>query len=92
MKSQDNEFYIGWQPGAPKGFAKHTRKIVILLFILVIAAGTGISLSQKKFSTGNFEFGTLTTLQGVYFNQPVPCLKVINGKDIWGKVSYISIP
>lgn len=89
---EDHEFYIGWQPNAPTGLAKHSKKIVILLFSLVIIAGIGLSLSQKKFGTGNFEFGMLTTLKGVYFSQPVPRLKVINGKDIWGTPSYITIP
>lgn len=91
-EQNDNEFYIGWQPTAPNGFAKHTQKIVMLLFIAVIIAGIALALSQKKFRSGNFEFGTLTTVKGIYFNQPVPCLKVINGKDNWGNVSYITVP
>ena len=88
----NNEFYIGWLPKAPQGFAKHIRKVLLILVPLVVIIGIILALLQKKFDTGNFEFGTLTEVKGIYFNKPIPIIKVINGKDIWGNVSYISIP
>jgi hypothetical protein len=51
--------------------------------------GVLLALSQKKFGTGNFEFGTLTEVKGIYSRTPVPNLKVLNGKDIWGKLEII---
>ena len=57
----------------------------------MILVGFTLALLQKKFDTGNFEFGTLTEVKGIYFNKPVPVLKVVNGKDIWGNASYITI-
>jgi hypothetical protein len=86
------EFFIGWMPKAPAGFASHVRKSLLVLVIIVTASGVLLSLLQKKFATGNFEFGKLTEVKGIYFNTPVPCLKVINGKDIFGNGSYITIP
>lgn len=92
-KINDNqEFYIGWMPQAPQSFAKHIKKVIIALIGGVMAVGVIVSLSQKKFATGNFEFGRLTSVTGVYFNQPVPCIKAINGKDVFGQNSYITIP
>ena len=87
----NKEFYIGWLPNAPAGFAKHIKKFLLILLPLVILVGFTLALLQKKFDTGNFEFGTLTEVKGIYFNKPVPVLKVVNGKDIWGNASYITI-
>lgn len=90
--NDSKEFYIGWMPQAPHSFSKHIKKVIIALAVIVIAVGVIVSLSQKKFGTGNFEFGRITPITGFYFNQPVPCIKAINGKDIFGRVSYITIP
>src|SRR5258705_13803201 len=84
----NNEFYIGWMPNAPGKFARHSKKVILFLFLLAIAIGGMLALSQKKFDTGNFEFGTLTEVKGIYSNAPVPNLKIVNGKDIWGNYSY----
>lgn len=86
----NTEFYIGWMPKAPGKFAKHVKKVVLILFLLAIAIGIVLALSQKKFDTGNFEFGTLTEVKGMYSNTPVPNLKIMNGRDIWGNYSYIT--
>ena len=89
---KNNEFYIGWMANAPESFAKFVKRYLFVLLPIVVALSALIALSQKKFATGNFEFGQLTEVKGVYFNSPVPCIKVINGKDIWGNVSYMTIP
>jgi hypothetical protein len=87
-----NEFYIGWMPKAPDSFRSFVKKYLLILLPIVAALATVIALSQKKFDTGNFEFGKLTEIKGIYFKNPVPNLKVINGKDIWGNYSYITVP
>lgn len=90
MKS--DEFYIGWMAKAPAGFSRFVKKYLFAILPAVIIIGALLALSQKKFGTANFEFGQLTTIKGIYFNEPVPRIKVINGKDIWGNPSYITIP
>lgn len=89
---KNSEFYIGWMPKAPKGFAKHVQKVLLLLFLLALIIGLLLASFQKKFSTAGFEFGKLTEVKGIYSNTPVPMLKVLNGKDIWGNSSYTTIP
>lgn len=79
-------------PKAPASFAKQVRKVLFILFPLALIIGLLLASFQKKFSTSNFEFGKSTEIKGIYFNTPVPMLKVINGKDIWGNASYLTIP
>jgi hypothetical protein len=90
MKS--DEFYIGWMDDAPRSFTGTVKKYVVVLVPIVIILGLSLALSQKKFGTGKFEFGTLTEVKGIYSNTPVPNLKVVNGKDIWGGENYITVP
>lgn len=92
MKVMDKEFYIGWSPQAPDGYARYITRFLFILLPVVITIGLLLALSQKKFDSGNFEFGSLTTIKAIYFNKPVPMLKVIAGKDIWGNISYVTIP
>ncbi|MEQ1677707.1 MAG: hypothetical protein ABL876_13445, partial [Chitinophagaceae bacterium] len=88
----DSEFYIGWQPKAPLGFARTVRKAVLVLLAFVIVAALVLALQQKKFSTASFEFGQLTEIRGIYQNDPVPSLKVISRQDAFGYTSYITMP
>jgi len=90
--NESDAFYIGWISAAPKLFSKFIRKYLLILLPLIILLAGILALSQKKFGTGNFEFGQLTEVTGIYFSHPVPCIKVINGKDIWGNLSYLTIP
>jgi len=89
---RNDEFFIGWMPKAPGTFAGLIKRVLIFLVFAVAAAGIILALSQKKFGTGNFEFGRLTQVSGIYFNGPIPFLKTINGKDIFGRPSFITIP
>ena len=76
------EFYIGWQLKAPKTFAKHVRRILLILLPAALIMGYLLSTSQKKFSTANFEFGKLTEVKGIYYNNPVPMLKVFDKNNV----------
>jgi hypothetical protein len=86
------EFYIGWQSKAPSSFVKLARRVLIFLFAAALLISAVLASFQKKFSTANFEFGKLTEVKGIYNSAPVPMIKVITGKDIWGNTSYLTIP
>lgn len=88
----NSEFYIGWQPQAPKVLAKHSQRIVIIIFLLIAGVGISLALLQRQFSTASFEFGQLTEVKGIYQSFPVPALKVFTGKDVFGNSSFITIP
>jgi hypothetical protein len=80
MDQQD--FYIGWMPKAPAGFAKHVKRVLLVLFPVALIVAYLLSTAQKKFSTTSFEFGKLTEVKGIYYNNPVPMLKVFDKKDL----------
>jgi hypothetical protein len=88
----NKDFYIGWMSAVPDSYAKHIKKVVFILIILVITTGIILALQQKKFSTANFEFGQLTEVKGIYQQFPVPSVKVITHQDAFGHSSYITIP
>jgi hypothetical protein len=87
-----DEFYIGWMTSAPDGLARHTRKVLLALLILVIVAGSLLAVQQKQFSTGSFEFGQLTEVTGIYQQFPVPAIKVRSQQDAVGHSTYITMP
>jgi len=76
------EFYIGWMSKAPPGFAKHVKKVLLILFPAALIVAYLLSTSQKKFSTANFDFGKLTEVKGIYYNNPVPMLKVFDKNNL----------
>jgi hypothetical protein len=86
------DFYIGWQNSAPPGFVKHIRKVLAALLLLIASLAVILGLYQKKFDSGNFEFGKITEVKGVYSNSPVPLLKIPGEKDISGNYSTVTIP
>lgn len=71
-----SEFYIGWMTNAPGTFAKHAKRVLLILFPVALIVAYLLATSQKKFSSANFEYGKLTELTGIYFNKPVPLLKM----------------
>ncbi|HNK29568.1 MAG TPA: hypothetical protein PKG65_11620, partial [Ferruginibacter sp.] len=88
----NNEFYIGWMPKAPQGFARHIKRVLLTILPMVLLTGAMLAWLQKRFSAASFEFGKLTEVTGFYSGDPVPMLRVNAGNDIWGNPSYISIP
>lgn len=88
----NEEFYIGWMPAAPQSFAKHVKKILLVIGLLVITLGITLALQQRKFSTSVFEYGMLTEVTGIYQAYPVPSLKVFSKTDANGKQEFITMP
>ncbi len=88
---KNDEFYIGWMPKAPNSFIGWIKKYLFVLLTIIIVLTVLLALSQKKFDSGTFEFGTLTEVKGIYFDKPVPNIKVINGKNIWGNYNCITV-
>ena len=81
-ESEDGAFYIGWMAKAPQSFAKHVKRVLLILFPVALIIAFLLATSQKKFSTANFEFGKLTEVKGVYYNNPIPMLKMFDKNNL----------
>ncbi len=88
---QEKEFYIGYYPNAPKGIAKTIKIVVGILVVIVLLTAYIITRSEKQMPTSQFEYGTLTELEGVVYSQPVPMLRVLTGTNANGQAIYKSI-
>ncbi len=74
MSARGDEFYIGWEPRAPRSLARRTRLTVLALFILAAALAVGLVRSQSPFDFGVFEFGNPRTFRGTVVAEPYPHL------------------
>ena len=80
MEQQD-EFYIGYFPKAPRGHKKPLIWFVALCLVSIpLVAGLLVS-QQNGFSASSFELGQLTQIEGVYTSNPVPMLRIEAGQD-----------
>lgn len=86
----NNEFYIGWMPAAPKGYAKQVTIAIVSVAVLIIVLASLLSLQQKKFSNAVFEYGQLTEVTGIYQQFPVPSIKVYSQQN--NGSSFITMP
>lgn len=87
-----NEFYIGWMPAAPARIMKRTKRMLLVLALLIVTTAVLLAMLQRKFSTAVFEFGKLTEIKGIYMEYPVPAIKAISGSDFLGRREYLTIP
>ena len=74
-----DEFYIGYLSHAPAKTASFIRRVTIILGAVVILACGTLAFNQKRFSNGIFEFGKLSTIQGVVSVHPVPNIRIQKG-------------
>lgn len=75
MKKED-EFYIGYLEKAPTGLSKFLKSRVLFIGLVVILAALGFAIAQSPFSNSSFELGKLTKVEGTFYNDPYPMLKV----------------
>ena len=87
----DNEFYVGYLPKAPRQIASATKPVIVILFTVMIGVTAITALEQKEFSSASFEYGLPTVVDGYLFTKPVPHLQVPLGKDMWNKELYQSV-
>jgi hypothetical protein len=78
---QSDEFYIGYLPQAPGKTARAVRIMVVALGLIVILICSLLVVNQRKFSSGVFEYGKLTTREGVLSMEPVPNLRIQKGNE-----------
>ena len=86
-----NDFYIGWQEKAPTAYASVSKRFIFLLLVIVFLVAGCIVIGQKGFGDAVFEFGSLTTVEGILVKNPVPMLKVPIAESQTNETDYESI-
>jgi hypothetical protein len=76
-----NDFYVGYLPKAPAALARFIRRAVLVLGLLAVAAALVLVLAQLPFAKSTFEYGKLSTLDGVIVAYPYPTLLVARPGD-----------
>jgi hypothetical protein len=88
---EPDEFFVGYIPDAPQQTSFILRRIIICLGVVVVIIGMTIAVSQREFSTANFEYGKFITVEGYLFNNPLPHLRIERVKDSTGLPSYQTV-
>jgi hypothetical protein len=73
----NDDFYIGYLDESPPAFARHTRRVVLLLAVLVVGLAAVFAAQQTPAEPGMFEFGVKRTFEGVLRETPLPILRTI---------------
>ncbi len=70
----NDEFYVGYQPQAPRMIGRGIRNVAIALSTLGGVLATILAFSQAPFAKATFEFGVTHTYEGELVEWPVPML------------------
>jgi hypothetical protein len=71
-----NDFYVGYLPKAPTALARFVRKIIIVLGLLAVTAALLLVVGQMQFANSVFEYGKLSSFEGIVVTRPFPTLLV----------------
>jgi hypothetical protein len=81
----NDHFYIGWQKENPVSFVRASRRFALVLAMTAPILAFLLVYAQKGFSSGTFEYGKETILEGILTFQPAPFLIVENDQTPDGK-------
>ena len=83
-----NDFYVGYLPKAPTGLARFVRKVVIALGLLAVTAALALLAGQMPFANSAFEYGKVSSFEGVVVTRPFPTLLVLRPGDVGRQDKY----
>ena len=73
---KNDEFYVGYANKVGTLTKRLLRKYVLLIFLLVVIVAAAFSYFQKTAANSSFEFDTLTSITGIYYQAPYSMLRV----------------
>jgi len=76
MPERNDEFYVGYLPTAPRGFASRARFATTVILALATLLALVLVSSQGQFAKSEFEFGVYRDFSGVVDARPYPTLLV----------------
>jgi hypothetical protein len=71
-----NDFYVGYLPKAPTGLARFVRMVIIVQGLLAVTAALVLVVGQMPFASTAFEYGRLSSFEGIVVTRPFPTLLV----------------
>ncbi|MBI1765303.1 MAG: hypothetical protein HYR56_28140 [Acidobacteria bacterium] len=77
-----DEFYIGYLPRAPRGVAKLLRRVVTALFCGGVLVALVLAFGQQRLPLSVFEFQQYRAYTGVLHATPYPALLVQTGNSL----------
>jgi len=83
-----NDFYVGYLPKAPTALARFVRKVIIVLGLLAVTAALVLVVGQMPFASSSFEYGKLSSFDGVVATRPFPTLLVARPGEVGQQDKY----
>lgn len=74
--TSSDDFYVGWQPRAPRPLARVLRRRALALLALVAAVAATLAWAHTRRPGARFEYGTSVELAGTVVASPFPHLLV----------------
>jgi hypothetical protein len=71
-----NDFYVGYLPKAPTALARFVRKVILVLGLVAVTAALVLVVGQMPFADSAFEYGKVSSFEGVVVTRPFPTLLV----------------
>jgi hypothetical protein len=83
-----NDFYVGYLPKAPTALARFVRKVIIVLALLAVTAAFVLVNGQMQFANSAFEYGKLSSFEGIVVTRPFPTLLVTRPGQVGQEDKY----
>src|SRR5438309_8413739 len=83
-----NNFYVGYLPKAPTALARFVRKVILVLGLLAVTAALLLVVGQMQFANSAFEYGKLSSFEGIVVTQPFPTLLVTRPGQVGQEDKY----
>ena len=83
-----NDFYVGYLPKAPAALARFVRKVIIVLGLLAVTAALVLVVGQMQFANSAFEYGKLSSFEGIVVTRPFPTLLVARPGQVGQQDKY----
>ena len=83
-----NDFYVGYLPKAPTALTRFVRRVIVVLGLLAVTAALVLVVGQMQFPNSAFEYGKLSSFEGIVVTQPFPTLLVTRPGQVGQQDKY----
>ena len=83
-----NDFYVGYLPKAPTALTRFVRRVIVVLGLLAVTAALVLVVGQMQFPNSAFEYGKLSSFEGIVVTRPFPTLLVTRPGQVGQQDKY----